>query len=115
MNKAPVNRKHVVGRLLSYVGRGYLALFVVVILCILVSAVASVSGSLFLGTLIDNYIVPLAAMANPDFSGLLRVILMMACLYLVGALCAFAYNRIMVRAWINPSNTGFSMAISGVI
>ena len=57
---------------------------------------ASVSGSLFLGTLIDNYIVPLAAMANPDFSGLLRVILMMACLYLVGALCAFAYNRIMV-------------------
>ena len=32
MNKAPVNRKHVVGRLLSYVGRGYLALFVVVIL-----------------------------------------------------------------------------------
>ena len=96
MNKAPVNRKHVVGRLLSYVGRGYLALFVVVILCILVSAVASVSGSLFLGTLIDNYIVPLAAMANPDFSGLLRVILMMACLYLVGALCAFAYNRLMV-------------------
>ena len=96
MNKAPVNRKHVVGRLLSYVGRGYLALFVVVILCILVSAVAAVSGSLFLGTLIDNYIVPLAAMANPDFSGLLRVILMMACLYLVGALCAFAYNRIMV-------------------
>ena len=96
MNKAPVNRKHVVGRLISYVGRGYLALFVVVILCILVSAVASVSGSLFLGTLIDNYIVPLAAMANPDFSGLLRVILMMACLYLVGALCAFAYNRIMV-------------------
>ena len=96
MNKAPVNRKHVVGRLLSYVGRGYLALFVVVILCILVSAVASVSGSLFLGTLIDNYIVPLAAMANPDFSGLLRVILMMACLYLVGALCAFAYIRIMV-------------------
>ena len=96
MNKAPVNRKHVVGRLLSYVGRGYLALFVVVILCILVSAVAAVSGSLFLGTLIDNYIVPLAAIANPDFSGLLRVILMMACLYLVGALCAFAYNRIMV-------------------
>ena len=96
MNKAPVNRKHVVGRLLSYVGRGYLALFVVVILCILVSAVASVSGSLFLGALIDDYITPLLAMANPDFSGLLRVILMMACLYLVGALCAFAYNRIMV-------------------
>ena len=96
MNKAPVNRKHVVGRLLSYVGRGYLALFVVVILCILVSAVASVSGSLFLGALIDDYNTPLLAMANPDFSGLLRVILMMACLYLVGALCAFAYNRIMV-------------------
>ena len=97
MNKRPpVNRKRVVGRLLSYVGRGYLALFVVVILCILVSAVASVSGSLFLGNLIDNYIAPLLTMEDPDFSGLARVILMMACLYLVGALCAFAYNRLMV-------------------
>ena len=96
MNKAPVNRKHVVGRLLSYVGKGYLALFVVVILCILVSAVATVSGSLFLGKLIDDYIVPLVAMANPDFSGLARVLLMMACIYIVGAICAFLYNRIMV-------------------
>ena len=97
MNKRPpVNRKRVVGRLLSYVGRGYLALFVVVILCIMVSAIATVSGSLFLGNLVDNYIAPLLVMAEADYSGLLRVILMMACLYVVGALCAFFYNRIMV-------------------
>ena len=103
MNKAPVNRKHVVGRLLSYVGRGYLALFVVVILCILVSAVASVSGSLFLGALIDDYITPLLAMANPDFSGLLRVILMMACLYhLPGR--AEAHPRRSVRPHADPAH-----------
>ncbi len=96
MNKSPVNKRHTIKRLLSYVGRGYLALFVVVILCILVSAVASVSGSLFLGALIDSYIAPLLSMANPDFSGLLRALMMMACLYLVGALCAFGYSWIMV-------------------
>ena len=96
MNKAPVNRKHVVGRLLSYVGKGYLALFVVVILCILVSAVASVSGPLFLGALIDDYITPLLTMADPDFSGLARTVFMMAGLYAVGALCAYLYNRFMV-------------------
>ena len=73
MNKAPVNRKHVVGRLLSYVGKGYLALFVVVILCILVSAVATVSGSLFLGKLIDDYIVPPALGEDPGILGAVRL------------------------------------------
>ena len=99
MNKstgAPVKRSHTVRRLMSYVGRGYMALFVLVIFCILVSAIASVSGSLFLGNLIDNYITPLLAMETPDYSGLVRVLLMMAGLYIVGALCAFAYNRLMV-------------------
>ena len=93
---APGKKGHVVGRLLSYVGRGYLAMFVVVIFCIMVSAIASVSGSLFLGNLIDNYIEPLLVMETPDFSGLARVVGMMVCLYLVGALCAYLYNRLMV-------------------
>ena len=96
MNKSPVKKAHTIRRLLSYVGRGYRALFVLVILCIMVSAIATVSGSLFLGNLIDNYIAPLVAMETPDYSGLVRVLLMMACLYIVGALCAFSYNRLMV-------------------
>ena len=96
MNKMPKKKSHTVRRLLSYVGRGYLIRFFLVLVCILVSAVASVAGSIFLGALIDNYITPLLAMENPVFTGLLHALLLMACLYVVGALCALAYNRLMV-------------------
>ena len=95
-NQAPVKRSHTVRRLMSYVGRGYGIRFVVVLLCILVSAIASVSGSLFLGSLIDDYILPLMVVSNPVFDGLLQALTMLACLYLVGTLCALAYNRLMV-------------------
>ena len=96
MNQSPVKRSHTVRRLMSYVGRGYGLRFILVLLCILVSAIASVSGSLFLGSLIDDYITPLLAMDNPVFDGLLRALTMMACLYVTGTLCALAYNRLMV-------------------
>ena len=101
MNKMPTDKKtvkktHTVRRLMSYVGRGYGIRFILVLLCILVSAIASVSGSLFLGSLIDDYITPLMAMDNPVFDGLLHALIMMGCLYLTGALCALAYNRLMV-------------------
>ena len=96
MNKMPKKKSHSVRRLLSYVGRGYLIRFFLVLVCILVSAVASVASSLFLKDLIDVYIMPLLAMDNPVFTGLLHALLTMACLYVVGALCALAYNRLMV-------------------
>jgi len=96
MNKMPKKKSHTVRRLLSYVGRGYLIRFFLVLVCILVSAVASVASSLFLKDLIDVYIMPLLAMDNPVFTGLLHALLLMACLYVVGALCALAYNRLMV-------------------
>ena len=96
MKPSPVKKSHTVRRLMSYVGRGYGLRFILVLMCILVSAIASVSGSLFLGSLIDDYIEPLLVMADPDFGGLLRALILMGCLYLTGALCAFVYNRLMV-------------------
>lgn len=96
INPSPVKRSHTVRRLMSYVGRGYGLRFMLVLVCILISAIASVSGSLFLGSLIDDYITPLLAMDNPVFDGLLHALILMGCLYLTGALCALAYNRIMV-------------------
>ena len=59
-------------RLLSYL-KQYKARFIFVLICILVSAGASVLAALFLETLIDDYITPLLVQAVPDFSGLLRV------------------------------------------
>ena len=82
-------------RLLSYFKDYKLQLFLV-IFCIILSAIVNVSASLFLGTLIDDYIAPLLLQATPDFSGLARVLRTMACLYLAGVLSGFTYNRLMI-------------------
>ena len=78
---------------------GYLAPYkfhlIGVFLFILVSAVANVASSLFLQTLIDDYISPLLLEASPVFTGLLKVLSMMACVYLVGVVCTLFYNRMM--------------------
>ncbi len=98
-NKAAKPKKSVswqtVKRLLSYLGdhKGKLAL---VVICIIISATANVSGSLFIRTLIDEYIEPLLLHPSPDYSELLRVILSMAALYLTGVVAALIYNQIMV-------------------
>ena len=95
-SKMPGQRRHIIGRLMGYIKREYKVRFTLVLVCILVSAIANVAGSLFLGRLIDDYITPLLGAANPDFSGLVRALVMMGCLFLVGALCAYAYNRNMI-------------------
>ena len=95
-NRVPGQRRHIIGRLMGYIKREYKARFTIVLVCILVSAIANVAGSLFLGSLIDDYITPLLGAADPDFSGLVRALVMMGCLFLVGALCAYAYNRNMI-------------------
>lgn len=74
----------------------YKVRFVLVFVCIIVSAMANVASSLFLGTLIDDYIEPLLLEANPVYAGLLKAILCMAAIFIVGIIATFSYNRIMV-------------------
>ena len=69
-----------VKRLLSYL-KPYTPHLIVVVVCILITAAASVSSSLFLQTLIDDHILPLVGTANPDYSGLLGAILKIAVLF----------------------------------
>ena len=94
--KKPGHRRHIAGRLMGYIWREYKFRFILVLICILASAIAGVAGSMFLGSLIDDYITPLLSAASPDFSGLMRALIMMGCLFVAGALCAYAYNRNMV-------------------
>ncbi|MDU4937623.1 MAG: ABC transporter ATP-binding protein [Clostridium sp.] len=82
-------------RLLSYISQ-YRIQFIFVLVSILLSAVASVVSTLFLKTLIDDYITPLLLEAVPDFSGLARLILIMAGIYLIGVIATLFYNRVMV-------------------
>ena len=78
---------------------GYLSVYktrvIVVVICILLSAIANVMSSLFIQRLIDDYISPLLLEANPVFDALFRAIVQMACIYVIGILASFIYNRTM--------------------
>ena len=85
-------------RLLSYL-KAYKGTLIFVTVCILLSALAGAASSLFLQSLIDDYITPLLASAGaPDYSGLIKALAVMAVIYLVGALSTYLYNRQMVTA-----------------
>ena len=81
-------------RLLSYM-KPYRLHLVFVFICSAVSAFASVMSSLFLKSLIDDYISPLLLESNPNFSGLLYALLQMAVIYVIGAFSTLFYNRTM--------------------
>lgn len=95
MDKKMRFKKETARRLFSYLGL-YKARLIIVIVCIMLSAAVGVASALFLRTLIDNYIAPLLLQSTPDFSGLLRILAMMAGLYLTGAVASLFYNWIMV-------------------
>ena len=87
----------VLSRVLGYMLHYYRPLFVIVIGCILVSAVCTVVGATFPQTLIDDYIEPMLSSGSRDFSGLASDIKRLACFMGVGVIAAFGYNRIMVN------------------
>ncbi len=84
-----------VKRLMRYFGGTNTFLFAIVVVCIAVSALTSVEGSLFLETLIDDYITPLLAESSPVFDGLLSAIIKMAYIYGIGIIATFFKNFIM--------------------
>lgn len=86
--------KVTMNRLLQYL-KEYKLRFTFVLICILISAVAGVAGSLFLQVVIDDYITPLLQAASPDFAGLFRAVLTMGCIYLIGIFATLFYNRTM--------------------
>lgn len=55
--------------------KGHVWAIIMVVVCVLVSSIANVMGSLFIQTLIDKYIIPLSKAAHPEFSGLLRAVI----------------------------------------
>lgn len=80
-------------RLLGYITSTGRWRFVLVVLCILLSAGASTAGSIFLQSLVDDYITPLIGTESPVFTGLLKAIAVMGCIYLVGIASTYLFNR----------------------
>ena len=84
-------------RLMGYLTKKYLAACVIVVICIFVSVLANVHGTMFMKTLIDGYITPLLVSDIRDFTPLAMAIAKVAGFYALGILATFAYNRIMVN------------------
>lgn len=82
-------------RLFTYISAYKLQLSVVVV-SIILGALANASAALFIQTLIDDYISPLLLESVPNFSGLLRILMFMASIYMVGVVATLIYNRVMV-------------------
>ena len=88
---------HVMKRILGYMLKNYKFSFFMVVVCILGAALATLRGTLFMQSLIDDYIVPLTSARTPDFSSLAAAQRSLAVTYGLGVVCAYAYNRIMVN------------------
>ena len=90
------NPGKILGRILRYTFKNYKIHMIIVFICIIVSVLANVQGTLFIQSLIDDYITPLMNTSSPDFTPLLFAIARVAGFYLLGAASTFAYSKLMV-------------------
>ena len=84
-------------RLMKYVAKSYGPHLVIVAVLIFVSVLANVQGTMFIQSLIDDYIQPMLTTQEPDFGPLAGAIMRVAGFYLIGVAAAYIYNRIMIN------------------
>ena len=89
-------KKGTFSRLIKYILKDYMLQMIIVVLCIVVYALASVQGTLFTKTLIDSYIVPMLQSGSSDFSELLVAIKNLVFILTIGVMACYIYNRLMV-------------------
>ena len=90
------NPGKMLGRLMGYIFKNYRIHIIVVVIGIVVSVLANVQGTMFMKTLIDQYIMPMLQSETPDFHPLAMAILRVACFYAIGVACTYTYNRLMI-------------------
>ena len=106
--RPPMNMKNMknmdkksLGRVFAYLFKNYTVHLIIVVICIIITAITTLYGTLFMRSLVDDYITPLvnakAAGIEPDFGPLAGAILKLVGIYAVGIITAYAYNRIMVN------------------
>lgn len=83
-------------RLMGFIFKKYLPACIIVVICIFVSVLANVQGTMFTKNLIDDYIVPLVKTGNPDYGPLLAAMGRVAVFYGIGVISTFAYSKIMI-------------------
>lgn len=83
-------------RLMGFIFKKYLPACIIVVICIFVSVLANVQGTMFTKNLIDDYIVPLLKTGRPDYGPLLAAMGRVAVFYGIGVITTFAYSKIMI-------------------
>lgn len=87
----------IAGSLIKYIASSYLPHIIIVVVCIIISVLANVQGTLFIQSLVDDYIIPLTKSENPEFNQLLQQIIRVGIFYGIGIIATYAYSRIMVN------------------
>lgn len=95
--RATKQQKQVMKRLFGFVFRHYKFSILTVLLCIVVSSITSLMSTLFTRTLIDDYIVPLTQVANPEYASLMQALFRLALVLLLGVIASYSYNRLMIN------------------
>ncbi len=96
-NKKTNNKQpNTIALIIKTIFKKYRALFITVVCGIIISALASIAGSMFINTLLSDYVQPLIGTANPDLSGIVKAISYMAGIYGAGVLSALLYNQFMI-------------------
>ena len=87
--------KKTLSRLLSYM-RKYIPVLIIVLLCICMNAFASTTGSAALGTLVDDYILPMVETGSTDFEPIFQFLVRIGCIFALGIFCSWLFNFLMV-------------------
>ena len=95
--RASRQQRQVMLRLFGYVMRNYRFSILTVLVCIVISSITSLASTLFTRTLIDDYIVPLTQVANPEYASLLQTLFKLGLVLLLGVIASYTYNRLMIN------------------
>lgn len=98
--KKPKNIKKTISGIIKYLSEYKFRLGLVVVF-VIISSAASVAGTYFLKPIIDDYIVPFIGQESPDLTDFIKILCLLAVIYIAGAVCSWAYSRIMVTVAAN--------------
>ena len=89
------NPKKTLLRLLSYM-KGYIPILLLVLVCIIVTAIAQTTGSKSIGTLVDDYLLPMVASGSTDFAPVMQFLIRIGCIFAAGLIASFLNQFLMV-------------------
>ena len=95
--KIDKEKRAILWRLTKYVLRQYKYAILLVLVCIVITSFTTLASTLFTRTLIDDYIVPLTRMSDPQYKSLAQALFKLGAVLLIGVVCSYAYNRLMIN------------------